>query len=423
MKRIDTYGCALLLAALFALPGCGEPEEPSPEAESPSPESPPAVETAPEIESTTTPETSDEGEPAAEPNPQDAARVERIHVIGIATSRYNKASKDSDEAVILYDALARQKDMTDHRRAADLLYEAIELAEKAAEFDLSPPAPLPIGFPEPSLPGLLRVKSYPLNRQAYLGGPEGDRDAMFRRLLQHIRRNEIEMTSPVLLHYREDDGKLVGPTSMAFFYEHPKVGNTGNFGAVEVRDESAKSVISVGRFGAYSAANFRTSREKLQAWLMKNPQWQADGELRILAYHDPETPDEKKYAEVQLEIRAPPKKANDRLNVTNGARSGKTGGLLRTIGRSTGDRSERLIGVYPLHPPRLTKSSNRPLPGRGGRRRPCGRASPGLRGTPRPAAALARRRQTGSAGRRSPASRRPCRPGAARSDRSSCPAP
>jgi len=67
-------------------------------------------------------------------------------------------------------------------------------------------SPLPAGYPEPTPPGAIDLKRYPTVRRAeYVssGSPGIGMNMGFFPLFNHIKRNDIAMTSPVEMDYRD----------------------------------------------------------------------------------------------------------------------------------------------------------------------------------------------------------------------------
>ncbi len=64
-------------------------------------------------------------------------------------------------------------------------------------------APLPVGYPSPTPPGCIELKTYPKVRRAQIeskatGGQNG-----FWPLFSHIQKRQIAMTSPVEMDYHK----------------------------------------------------------------------------------------------------------------------------------------------------------------------------------------------------------------------------
>ena len=213
---------------------------------------------------------------------------------------------DSDAALILSQALEDAAKAAPEAGAVTLR-EARKQAAEARSFKIVEESPLPADWPKPSLPGLVRIKTYPPVRSAWVRAPE-NRDGQFMVLFRHIQSEQIAMTAPVVMEYSDaagkDPSKLGGTEAMAFLYRRTDQGKTGNYGAVAVEDDQPLKVVSVGVKGSYSEANFRDALEKLRQWLGRHPEWQAAGPPRVLAYNSPFLLWWMKYGEVQIPVAA-----------------------------------------------------------------------------------------------------------------------
>jgi hypothetical protein len=214
---------------------------------------------------------------------------------------------DSDAAVILAAALADAATAPADKQPA-LLEAALKRAAEARSFIPTLEAPLPEGWPAPSLPGLIRIKTYPTLRAAWTEQGDGS-NGQFMTLFNHIKQREIPMTAPVVMAYPPAEaappGDALGkPTAMAFLYRRTTQDAAGPFGAVRVSDDPPLKVVSVARKGMYSAGNFQESVSQLRAWLHAHPEWQPAGPPRVLAYNSPFMLFWMKYAEVQFPVRA-----------------------------------------------------------------------------------------------------------------------
>jgi len=231
------------------------------------------------------------------------------------TVRQELASEpaDSDAAVILARALEDAGKAGQNDRKA-VLQDAIRRAAEARDFRIVEESPLPADWPRPSLPGLVRIKTYPPVRSAWVRSPE-NRNGQFMVLFRHIQSQQIAMTAPVVMEYSDaagkDPSKLGRADAMAFLYRRTDQGNTGGYGAVAVEDDKPLKVVSVGLKGSYGEANFRGALEELNQWLAKHPEWRAAGPPRVLAYNSPFLLWWMKYSEVQIPVQeALPDKPN-----------------------------------------------------------------------------------------------------------------
>lgn len=177
---------------------------------------------------------------------------------------------------------------------------------EARELFIFNEAPLPKGYPRPGPIGVVMVKDYPMARAAMvraddLGGADSNR--MFMPLFNHIKKNDIAMTSPVVMGYSQS-GDVVAPNSMAFVYANVELGQIGMDGEVNVEDFPAMTFVSVGVRGSYNESNFRKGLESLHAWLAANAQYEASGPPRYLGYNSPFVPGFLRYGEVQIPVRS-----------------------------------------------------------------------------------------------------------------------
>ena len=65
--------------------------------------------------------------------------------------------------------------------------------------------PLPVGYPAPTPPGSIDLKTYPSVRLAEVtsaGDPDSGMNKAFWPLFSHIKKHDIAMTSPVEMNYR-----------------------------------------------------------------------------------------------------------------------------------------------------------------------------------------------------------------------------
>lgn len=199
-------------------------------------------------------------------------------------------------------------------------------------------APLAEGWPELTPVGEVQVKAYPQTRAAVVrdevhgaeveGGateadvatetPEKSRaerrdemDGAFMKLFNHIKENDIAMTSPVDMGYAEVDTDLADTAaapeqvSMAFLYRRTDQGEAGRDGEVLVEDLPARTYVSIGVRGGYTDERFMKNLQAIDAWLEANADtWVADGPPRYLGYNSPFVPPFMRYGEVQRPVRA-----------------------------------------------------------------------------------------------------------------------
>lgn len=167
---------------------------------------------------------------------------------------------------------------------------------------------LPLGYPEPTPPGAIDLKSYPVVRMAEVvgtGDPDNGKNRAFWPLFNHIQRHGIAMTSPVEMNYEQPDSAedaADGKWSMAFLYRRPDMNKTGVEGSITVHDSAPVTVVSVGLRGDYSDALVERGMNAIEEWLSKNPDWKAAGSWRGLYYNGPSLDWWNKWAEIQLPV-------------------------------------------------------------------------------------------------------------------------
>jgi hypothetical protein len=178
---------------------------------------------------------------------------------------------------------------------------------KAADAD----APLPEGFPDATKPGQIEVKKYPAYRSAITKGEgmtSGSGDMMFFWLFNHIQKNEVAMTAPVINTYQTPgmatDPAKRGDQTMEFLYATPTLGQLGKgTGPVEVVDHPAQEFVCLGLQGEMAPDRMAESVRQLEAWLEEHKaEFKAAGPPRRLGYHGPMTPVARRLWEVQIPV-------------------------------------------------------------------------------------------------------------------------
>lgn len=192
---------------------------------------------------------------------------------------------------------------------------AVRVAGNDGDFRAGPcriDTPLPVGYPAPTPPGAIDIKTYPGVRRAEVVGkrdPDSGMNSAFWPLFNHIKKHDIAMTSPVEMDYRDlkpggnAAGAESGDWSMAFLYRTADLNATGTEGNVIVRDAEPVTVVSIGMKGNYSMELVEQGMTKLEAWLAENPQWKAEGNWRTLYYNGPALLFWNKWAEVQIPVK------------------------------------------------------------------------------------------------------------------------
>lgn len=200
----------------------------------------------------------------------------------------------------LTDAIKRAKSLPPAKAAAVLRLGLMEASE-VLEFEPLREAPLPEDFPEPTPLGEIQVKKYPTYRLARTDMQRREGPA-FWTLFKHIKDNDIAMTAPVEMEYAAG-GEKMQPRSMAFLYRSVKQGQAGKQGKVQVADAEPRLAVSIGLRGKTTDEQIAQGERWLRQWLKQNPQYQADGDLRVMGYNSPFVPPVRSYFEVELPIK------------------------------------------------------------------------------------------------------------------------
>jgi len=181
-------------------------------------------------------------------------------------------------------------------------------------------APLPEGYPAPTPPGAIELKTYPSVRRAEYtgrGNAEFGMNVGFWPLFQHIQRNAIAMTSPVEMDYTGWTGEASesgDDWTMSFLYRTAELGPTGEDGRIRIVDTEPVTVIAMGVRGAYGRGTIAPALEALMDWLANQPadgeRWELAGDPRAFYYNGPSVRNANKWAEAQIPVR-PVKKPTD----------------------------------------------------------------------------------------------------------------
>ena len=148
--------------------------------------------------------------------------------------------------------------------------------------------------------GSIEIKTLPAARllAAHSQGNYFDNNnGLFRPLFRYIQDNGIAMTTPVEAQ--------IEPGIMYFYlgtdYAERELADTEQ---VQVIACPARTVLSIGVRGGYSAANFNQAQAQLQHWLAQQDEWTATGAARAIYWNSPFTLGFLKRAEVHIPIAA-----------------------------------------------------------------------------------------------------------------------
>jgi hypothetical protein len=176
-------------------------------------------------------------------------------------------------------------------------------------------APLPEGYPAPTPPGMIELKTYPTVRRAEYrakGASDFGMNVGFWPLFNHIKGREIAMTSPVEMDYHPAGERTPlapmakageGSWIMSFLYRTNNLGPTGADGRVQVVDNPEVTVVSIGMRGQYGVGAVNTGLDQLQKWFDGQDEWEPFGDPRGLNYNGPDVPMRNKWSEVQVQVR------------------------------------------------------------------------------------------------------------------------
>ncbi|MEO0947626.1 MAG: heme-binding protein [Cyanobacteria bacterium J06641_5] len=170
--------------------------------------------------------------------------------------------------------------------------------------------PLPQGFPAPTAPDRIEVKTYPTYRGATVrqnGDLAAATQLAFGPLFQHISSNDIGMTAPVEARYpatllTETENSRQGEAEVSFLYENPTVNPSRVAPNVTVADTPSMTVVSLGQQGSYDYSTFEAGIARLRQWLAEHPEYNIVGAPRRLLYDGPFTPAAFKRSEIQVPI-------------------------------------------------------------------------------------------------------------------------
>ena len=185
---------------------------------------------------------------------------------------------------------------------------------RLAEMSMLIEAPLPEGYPAPTPPGMIELKTYPVVRRAEYSAKGSSNFGMnvgFWPLFNHIKSRDIAMTSPVEMDYRPAGERTPltpmkdadGTWTMSFLYRTVNLGPTGEDGRVKVVDNPELTVVSIGMRGQYGMGAVNAGLEELTKWFDGQSDWEPCGDPRGLNYNGPQVPVKSKWSEVQVPVR------------------------------------------------------------------------------------------------------------------------
>lgn len=188
--------------------------------------------------------------------------------------------------------------------ARDYLRRALVEAAQSLAFQPVAEAPVPMGFPDFTPAGEILLLDYPAVRLARVPMSRSGNGA-FWSLFLHIKGADIAMTAPVQTDYSAGtDSGEPSPATMGFLYDLPDRGPAGTFGAVEVLDQPAVTVLSIGQSGWAGVDEVEARGQILRDHLASQcPGWELAGVLRVQEYNSPAVRGLRRFYEVQLPVR------------------------------------------------------------------------------------------------------------------------
>jgi hypothetical protein len=185
-------------------------------------------------------------------------------------------------------------------KAVDFFMNSISESRKDLSFQPTKEAEQPEGFPLPTPVGEIEIKKYPAYRKA-----ETDMSVnrAFWTLFSHIKNENIAMTAPVEIDYGKVRNTELKEQRMAFLYGKPNLGEAGKDKTVDVIDNPAATVVSIGVRGPQNKDSILAAQSRLEAWLeSEKTSWASAGSLRIMAYNSPFVPRDRNFYEVQIPV-------------------------------------------------------------------------------------------------------------------------
>lgn len=121
-------------------------------------------------------------------------------------------------------------------------------------------------------------------------------DNLFSPLFNYIKQNEIAMTIPVEAE--------IEPGAMYFYLgTEAAKRDLPQTGGVQIKALPTRMVASIGTRGSYKEANFLKAREKLQAWLAAQTEYEATGPARAIYWNGPFTLPALKRGEIHIPVK------------------------------------------------------------------------------------------------------------------------
>ncbi|MBL62531.1 MAG: hypothetical protein CMI30_03880 [Opitutae bacterium] len=156
--------------------------------------------------------------------------------------------------------------------------------------------------------GTIEIKKIPrrtaleaTSQNAYFEGGNN----LFRTLFRYISSNDVAMTVPVEAEIK--------PGKMRFFVGSKDMKKKLPSGdGVAVKEMEPLTVLAIGIRGSYTEKRFNQNEEKLKAWLVENPGFEATSAPYGVYWNSPFVPGFFKRSEIHIEIRRKEKTIEDK---------------------------------------------------------------------------------------------------------------
>lgn len=231
-----------------------------------------------------------------------AARLASLRALAVAAARELPSGSRAWQRVETALERAAKANPESAKSAADEL--RLDLADVRSDLAFQPTreAELPKGFPAFASLDEIELRDYPAYRMVRAPMRKNGSMSAFWMLFQHIKKNDIAMTTPVQFDY-DEKGEHAVEQSMAFLYGDASIGEAGMQGKVEVVDVPAATVLSLGARGIERPALVESLRERLQSFAAAHAEeFAVAGPMRMMGYNSPSVGDDRRYFEVQLPV-------------------------------------------------------------------------------------------------------------------------
>ena len=232
----------------------------------------------------------------------DSAHAMAQQILADAAIEIRRNVPENVEIAELFEAVENMK-FSNEKASVTRWKSSLKEALTILKFEPLMEAPMPDGFPKPAHVGEIRVQAYPSYRLAKTKMTliEG---AAFWTLFNHIKQEEIAMTSPVEMTFKTGRNESLSKTSMAFMYRSTAQGTSGTAGRVDVVDVPAELSVSIGVRGKTTDKRVLEAKRRLEKWLAEHKaEYESVGSLRVMGYNSPFVPDAKQFSEVQIPVR------------------------------------------------------------------------------------------------------------------------